>query len=126
MWNRSPRSMPAYVHVRPPALPRSPVCVHVSPYGGNSATSTGVRCESAQPTLFTGWPGGVLGHWSMPSTTPAMSLSQLLPQPSIATSAGPDGASAAGPFDAFAQLITATIAGKIAAPRLIDTTFPRG
>ena len=24
MWNRSPRWMPSYVHVRPPARPRSP------------------------------------------------------------------------------------------------------
>jgi hypothetical protein len=54
-----------------------------------------------------------------------MSVSQSLPHESMATSAGAAGASA-GPFEAFAQLVAAMIAGKMAAPRLIQTTFPRG
>jgi hypothetical protein len=55
-----------------------------------------------------------------------MSVSQSLPHESMATSADGAGASAAGPCDAFAQLVAATIAGKIATARLIETTFPRG
>src|SRR5438105_853436 len=93
MWKRSPRSMPVYVHVKPPTRPSSPVDVHVRPYGGHVFSSFGVSCVSAQPSLFTTAFAGVLGHLSLQSLTPSPSVSTVHApasvEPSVLTSEPP-------------------------------------
>src|SRR5580765_7541682 len=79
MWNKSPRWMFVYVHVRPPTRPSSPVFVHARLYGGQAGLSFGVSCESEQPALLTTAFAGVPPHLSSLSGTPSPSESQRPP-----------------------------------------------
>src|SRR5580692_3741367 len=85
--------MPVYVHVRPPALPMSPVDVHVRPYGGN------------MPSSFGG--GGASGGLS------------LLPTTSLSVPSSVEPLSGGGPVTAWpvAQLVTTKTANVVARTR---------